>query len=493
MRKRQLAVIGGGLMQLPVLRIARKMGIETLCLDGNPEAPGKKEADHFVAADIQDQKKCLEAARQHQAVWGLDGVLTVGTDFSTTAAWIAQELKLPGHTYEATLKAKDKELMRQALQKAGLPSPYFQVFSANDLPSTLPFGRPCVVKPVDNMGARGVRLVRTDAEWLQAASEALGFSPTGRIVAEDYIEGPEYSLDALIQRGEFYPMGIADREIHFPPYFVELGHTFPCQADPARIKALWELLEAAARALGLTEGAVKGDLKWSSKGPMIGEIAARLSGGFMSGWTYPLSSGRSAIDAAIRIALGEKAAPAQENVLKPVVERAFFTIPGQLRAVKNLDQARELDGVKELFWLATPGKETRWPRNNVEKLGNVIVSTTQDKIAALVKTVRLLVKVELVSPHPRTESFFQSPQANWWFPEAKPWFDSRTQLPNFSSGFGHQWLDAYGITVKEWLDQYLQHNPQGLADLPSEAWQYFFQGGLTGLQYWRERSGGIKP
>ena len=494
MKKRQLAVIGGGLMQLPVLRLARNLGLETLCLDGNPQAPGRAEADYFVVADIQNHQLCLEAAQRHQQQWGLHGVLTVGTDFSTTASWIAQNLGLPGHTYEAALKAKDKELMRQTLRQAGLPSPEFKVFSASNLTDDLPFARPCVVKPVDSMGARGVQLVSSAREWHQAAADALRFSPTGRVIAEDYIDGPEYSLDALIQGDQFYPMGLADREIHFSPFFVELGHSFPSGADEKRLQALWALLRAAGQALGLTEGAVKGDLKWSTNGPVIGEIAARLSGGFMSGWTYPLSSGRSAIEAAIRIALGEQASPQAESSRATVWERAFFTIPGKLRAVKNLEKARALPGVKELFWLVEPGKETFWPRNNVEKLGNVIVSASATETSSVVRAVRLMVTVELECPHPRTDEFFQNLNQNWWFPDARPWFEEEKPLPDFSAGFGSHWQDSYGLTVQEWLEQESLRNPEAgdRSAWPAWAWRYFFQGGLTGLHYGRERFGVIK-
>ena len=68
-----------------------------------------------------------------------------------------------------------------------------------------------------------------------------------------------------------------------------------------------ELIECFARgvkALGLTEGAAKADIKYTKKGPEIGEIAARLSGGYMSGWTFPYSSDFFLTKEALKIALG---------------------------------------------------------------------------------------------------------------------------------------------------------------------------------------------
>ena len=48
---------------------------------------------------------------------------------------------------------------------------------------------------------------------------------------EEYLEGPEFSLDALVYNGEVEIYGIADRHIFFPPYFIEMGHTLPSDAS----------------------------------------------------------------------------------------------------------------------------------------------------------------------------------------------------------------------------------------------------------------------
>jgi len=66
--------------------------------------------------------------------------------------------------------------------------------------------------------------------------------------------------------------------------------------------------EEGIKALGINMGCAKGDIKITSDGPKIGELAARLSGGFMSAYTYPLSTGVDLMRAAIEIALGQERA-----------------------------------------------------------------------------------------------------------------------------------------------------------------------------------------
>ncbi len=58
-------------------------------------------------------------------------------------------------------------------------------------------------------------------------------------------------------------------------------------------------MKQGIRALGITIGCAKGDIKITPKGAMMGELAARLSGGFMSAYTYPYATGVNLIRASI--------------------------------------------------------------------------------------------------------------------------------------------------------------------------------------------------
>ena len=82
------------------------------------------------------------------------------------------------------------------------------------------------------MGARGCRAARDAGELAEAIAAALPYSRSGRAIVEEYIDGPEFSIDALVDGGEIRIRGIADRHIFFAPYFVELGHTMPSAYPP---------------------------------------------------------------------------------------------------------------------------------------------------------------------------------------------------------------------------------------------------------------------
>jgi biotin carboxylase len=372
---KSILILGAGIMQVPGIRIAKRKGWRVIVADGNPVALARDMADQFEAVDLKDKEALLAVARGCAARGGLDGVFTAGTDFSSSVAWVAERMKLPGIPFETAMRATDKCLMRQAFEKAGVPGPRFACWTGQSDPRTL-LGRgldfPLVVKPVDNMGARGVVRVDDEAALSEACEKAHALSRSARVIVEQYMEGPEFSLDAVVDRGRVTVCGVADRHICFPPSFVEMGHTIPTDADRPTVLGLEKTFVAGIRALGIDCGAAKGDIKLTPGGPMVGEIAARLSGGYMSGWTFPLSSGVEVTEAALDIAVGLHPADLRPRFERVCAERAIISIPGAVEEVAGSNAARMVPGVEEVFLRVGPGDEVVFPANNVQKCGNII-------------------------------------------------------------------------------------------------------------------------
>jgi biotin carboxylase len=392
-----ILILGAGVMQEPAVRIARRKGWRVILADGNPQAPARALADQFECIDLKDLDGLLAFARSTREGSGLDGVFTAGTDFSSSVAWIAEKLGLPGIPYATAMKATDKCLMREAFAAAGVPSPPFSSWSgAGDPAGVLVRGMsfPLVVKPVDNMGARGVKRVDSSLELAEACHAALPLSRSSRVIIEEFMEGPEFSLDAIVHKGAVTVCGVADRLIRFPPSFVEMGHTMPTNVGSEAVRAIEGVFVAGIRALGIDNGAAKGDIKLTEKGPMVGEIAARLSGGYMSGWTFPLASGVEVTEAALNVAVGLPPGDLLPRFHKVCAERALISVPGIVQDVGGADEARKVSGVEEIFLRVAPGDTVVFPSNNVQKCGNVL-AVAEDRGGAEASASRALGKLHI--------------------------------------------------------------------------------------------------
>lgn len=372
-------ILGAGVMQGPAIHLARQKGYRVYVADGKRDSEHAATADQFLHIDLKDHDALLEAAT---GIDNLAGVFTAGTDFSASVAWVSQHLGLPGIPFEAALDASDKSRMRRRLAAAGVPVPAFATGGGGDDPALLlatlaganGLSLPVVVKPVDNMGARGCRLVRNRDGLAAAWTDAVAHSRTGRAIMEEYLAGPEFSLDAIITDGQVTIRGIADRYIHFEPYFIEMGHTMPSAYGPEVLEAVADVFMRGIQAIGITQGAAKGDIKFTKEGAFVGEIAARLSGGYMSGWTYPYASGIEVTAEALDIACGVKPVPATPTRQWVCAERAFISIPGKVAEIRGLAEAAATTMVRDCFVRIQPGSKVRFPVNNVEKCGNVIAA-----------------------------------------------------------------------------------------------------------------------
>lgn len=396
-----LLIIGAGVMQAPAIRIAGEMGLRTAVSDYNPHAPGMTMAHIPVVMSTRDVQGTVRVAREIHKTYPIRGCLTVGTDASVTVAAVCEALGLPGVRTDAAERATDKIKMRSAFHAAGVPSPKFcGVWTMAEAEEALKeIGLPAVIKPADNMGARGVKKISKDWELETAFREAKSASTSGGVILEEYMEGDELSIDMLLSAGKPIFSVVADRIIRHPPYFVEIGHVLP-SAKPKDVQdAAVELTFRGCQALGITMGAAKSDIKLTSKGPMIGELAARLSGGFMSGYTCPTATGVEIIRTAIEIALGRKPSPIHPTNHKVSVERAIIPNPGQVLSVSGAEEVRRMKGVVALFVDVKEGDIVVPPRSNMDKAGHVIVvSDSRESAMKLAEDALAGIRIEIGAP-----------------------------------------------------------------------------------------------
>ena len=438
---KNILILGAGLMQKPAILSAKEEGFTVHVIDADPKAVAIPYADTFRQIDLKDKDGILAYAKELQdGEGGLAAVFTAGTDFSASVSYVCEKLGLPAHSHQAAVNASVKTVMRQCFADAGVPSPAFLRVGKEDINDELintvlaKMSFPLVVKPVDNMGARGCRMVRNEAEFLPAVEVAVKCSRTGNAIVEEYMEGPEYSIDALVYNGTFTVTGFAIRHIKYPPYFIEVGHTMPAELDKKTHDELISVFALGAKSLGLTCGAAKADIKYTSKGPMIGEIAGRLSGGYMSGWTYPYASDLNLTKQGIFIAAGQEPkdlisrrkpvdySPSElcKNAAQPYelfevpclrtsAERAWMSIPGIVKYIENIKDYSDR-AVFDVLPRATVsiGSEVDFPRNNVEKCGNIIaVSHSRQAAIAVAQDAVSDIFITLEPANERTEQFLK--------------------------------------------------------------------------------------
>lgn len=355
--QKTLLIISGGVEAADAVKRAKEMGFYTIVSDINPEAPGFQFADSVLIADVYGPDDTAAAAeRFHNKIRKIDGVICVAADAPLTVAAVNKRLGLDGLSRRSAELACDKLAMKERFAACGVPVPWF---SAVKTPQELmrlmaERGPNLVIKPVDSRGSRGVQRLSHVKDLSKAFYFTQNHSPSQRVMVEAYLPGPQVSTESVVVDGVCYTPGFSDRNYEFldtyAPYFIENGGDLPSflpQSIQDRVK---EVQAAAAAALGVKRGTVKGDIVVHEGAVYVIELAARLSGGFFCTREIPLNTGVDFIGAAIRVALGDN--PSAEELTpkyqKHIIQRYAFPKAGTVVAISGTEAARAIPGVVEV-------------------------------------------------------------------------------------------------------------------------------------------------
>lgn len=397
--KKYLIIIGGGILQIPLIEQSIEMDFIPIVFDMDENAEAFKFDDVVkILVSTQDIEKATDKAKQLAKKYSIHGVLTSGTDVSQTVSSIANSLGLIGNPIETALATTDKITMRRTLKKHGINQPDFYELNTIDdfklvlkkIRDNLIFKEGAVIKPSLNMGARGV--VYISKQMLNSKIdnifyEAKSFSKNGKVIIESYIKSHELSIDAIVYNDKIHITGVADRFIQKPPYFVELGHFMPSQLDKKLQNEGIKIFKKAIKALGIKIGAAKGDIRvrYSKDGKpeaFIGEVASRLSGGFMSTHTFPYSTGINLMEKIIQIHTGINFTTPEAKWKKYSAELGIIpTKEGILDRFTGINDAYYISEVKNIFLTKNKGYKVIIPKNNTQKLGNIITVSNNPEIA----------------------------------------------------------------------------------------------------------------
>ena len=305
---KKIMILGASILQLPAIKQAKAMGLDVIAVDINPNAIGFKVPNikKEIISTI-DIPSVIEAAKKHH----IDGIMTLATDMPMrTVAAVVKELGLIGIQEETALKATNKAKMRLALQKENVPIPkFFKVSNVKEYQNAVKkFNMPFIVKPVDSSGSRGIfEVIDINNNQLikQAYEYCRPFSRNGDVIVEEYMKGPEVSVETLSINGECHVIQITDKLTTGAPHFVEMAHSQPTRHSQKIIEQISKIAKAANKAIGIENGPSHTEIIVTTEGPKVVELGARLGGDNITTHLVPFSTGINMVECCIKIALGE--------------------------------------------------------------------------------------------------------------------------------------------------------------------------------------------
>lgn len=365
MHRKQLLIVGSGgkaFREYALEAMSRKVDI--VLFDASEVTWQKHYVVDSHVVDVNDIDALFGAACQVEA----NGVLTYDESLVQTTADLAARLNLPHTNPEAIRRCKDKSALRAHLAKSDLSPVEFGVADgveeAGDIANRI--GYPVVFKPLALGGSIGVIRVDDEAGLVEAFKIAACAkandgtrSKLAGVLIEEYLDGPEYSVDCVTWEGVTHPMVVAEKTLAFPPYFEELAHIVPAEQCPGLDDAV-QLVVDAHQAIGLDRLATHAEFKLTRKGPRIIEINARLGGDLIPYLGY-LATGADVAGAVADVSVGQ--APDLTTTHSNAAS-IYMIYPREACRVDGVRLRRhftEYPGLEQLTTFVPPGTEVRLP------------------------------------------------------------------------------------------------------------------------------------
>lgn len=391
---KKVLIIGASILQLPAIRKAKDLGYYVGVADFNPEAIGIPYADEYFNVSTIDVDGVVEVAKGFQP----DGIMTLATDMPMRAVAAAcRELGLPGISPETALKATDKAEMIKAFEAHEVEHPWYFIVSDRTAFDSIigQISYPCIMKPTDNAGSRGVVLCHNKSELLNGYDYASHESRGGAVIIEEYLQGPEFSIEVMTVNGIPHILQITDKITTGSPHFVEMGHTQPTRQPKGIQEKIKDLTCRAVKAVGINIGPAHVEMILTAQGPKMVELGARMGGDCITTHLVPLSTGIDMVAATIKLACGEEA-DIEPKWSKGAAIRYFETPVGVLKSINGLEEARNICGLKEISFVHEIGEAVGEIGSSVDRIGFVIAQDeTAESAANICEQARKTIKIEV--------------------------------------------------------------------------------------------------
>lgn len=265
-----------------------------------------------------------------------DAVLTKAELMTPLAALLTKHYKALGNSPRVAFNCRSKYHMREQLKKGKVPEPKFKLcHNFSDLKKAIEIiGLPCVAKPVAMHSSYGTFLIKEYNEkvikqnyqkaikFLKSESKKDGLANfsqkdlklfgiksklnliTGYLV-EEFLAGPEISVDALVQNSKVNILGIEDQLRMKPPYFLQEAARFPYQCNDKKLRQIELLIKKTIKAMNIKNSATHTEIIFTPNGPKIVELGCRMGGDDLLDTVYEVTGYNMLLEAAL-IALGVK-------------------------------------------------------------------------------------------------------------------------------------------------------------------------------------------
>ncbi len=366
---KKILVFGVGELQKSIIGRAHNMGLFVVGIDPCEKAFCKDDVDAFEVVGGQDFEGTCAVIEKY----GINAIVTAATDKPLLMmARIAEKYGFPFFSARTAQWSTDKFQMKKRFESGDIPHAQGRLISNVEEAEGMAF--PVIVKPRDNSGSRGVIFCQNLEELKHGIEEALEYSKLGTVLVEEFIEGQEYSIEALHYDGKSEVVQFTEKKTTEFPYNVELGHIQPANISLENQKKIREVIFRIGSVLDFENCPSHTELKINGRGIFVIETSPRLGGDYITSTLTPLSTGVNMEDELLRIALGESISPKPKALRYSGVRFFAFDEGSVIKKVPDYDFVKTLPGVVDFSFNLKEGQSVNRITSSLNRYGHLALT-----------------------------------------------------------------------------------------------------------------------
>jgi biotin carboxylase len=281
----------------------------------------------------------------------IKGIVGFVDPFVHTSCVLAEEFGVNHFSTAGIHQIQNKITSRNILENTPY-TPDFSIFeptmSVDDLVEHTGDNLGLIVKLPSSTGSKDVFFPKTIRELKRVIKRMQRRNPGDPILIEEYINGPQYLTEVIVQNGELKIIAVFEQEITYGERFIITGYNLKLNLDQVFFNSLKEAAAAIVYLHGLKDGACHLEMRYRNNQWKLIEINPRISGGSMNRMIQ-FGLGINLIEETLKMAIGME--PDFTIKLNKHIFTQYVTVTstGTLIKVTGKKNAFESQGVEEVY------------------------------------------------------------------------------------------------------------------------------------------------
>ncbi|AZJ24840.1 biotin carboxylase (plasmid) [Bacillus wiedmannii bv. thuringiensis] len=371
------------------IKAAEKLNFFTVLLTQKEKFIEKRntfsDVHQMIFTDLNDYDniiKIIEKLKKSEK--NIKGIFSFIDPFVSVAARLSETFCSNIVSTQAIYQMENKILTRNVIKDLPISINYVVCKPTESLSSIVKKAKkvkfPLVIKSPKSTGSKDVMLVKNKKQLISSIKSLLGKIPNEEILFEEYINGPQYLVEVLIQNGEVHIIAVIEQEITLFERFIVTGYSLLGVVDNKLYNSLFNTINSIIQAFNMENGACHLELRRINDNWKLIEINPRISGGAMND-IIEIGHGINLVQETIQLMLGNK--PLLNKKHYKYVYTHYLTVKskGELIQVTGKKRSSNYPGVEKVHIKSRKGTILQPPTSMGHRYGYVLAVSDQKKEA----------------------------------------------------------------------------------------------------------------